>query len=402
MLSLADVRAARDRLDDVARWTKLARQGTISEKAGTDVLLKFENEQRTGSFKVRGATNRIRTLGTAERDDGVITASAGNHAQGVALAAQKSDVDAVVVMPEYASISKVRATRGYGAEVVLHGQDYDDAQDHAMSLASESNRTYVHAFDDEAVMAGQGTIGLELLEDRSDVDTVVVPVGGGGLISGVATAVKALDPSIRVVGVQAAGAAALESALEQGPSFELDSVDTIADGIATGQVGEKPLSVIQKHVDDVVTVTDSQIASALILLLEREKTLVEPSGAVPVAAVLESRFDFDDDSTIACVLSGGNIDLNLLSSVIRRGMVDRGRYVKLRTVVKDRPGALNDLLDVIADAGANIYAIEHDRTSRRLSMNATEIELALETRGPEHVEELLHRLREDHEVELMR
>ncbi|MFW5920043.1 MAG: threonine ammonia-lyase [Halanaeroarchaeum sp.] len=401
MLSNDDVLAARDRLADVVRHTKLQRQRTMSEKAGADVYLKFENEQRTGSFKVRGATNRIRTLGDAEREAGVVTASAGNHAQGVALAADRSDVDAVVVMPEYASITKIRATRGYGAEVVLHGEDYDDAQDRAHEIAAETGRTYVHAFDDEAVMAGQGTIGLEILEDLPAVDTVVVPVGGGGLIAGVATAIEAERPDVRIDGVQADGAASLAPSLEHGPSFELDAVDTIADGIATGQIGRAPFSVISERVDEVATVTDAQIASSLMLLLEREKSLVEPSGAVSVAAVLEGAFPYEEDEVVVCIVSGGNIDLILLSSMIRRGMVDRGRYLKLRTVLKDRPGALRDLIDVIAAEKANIYAIHHDRTSRRISMNATEVEIELETRGPDHVARIVDRLRERYDVEIL-
>jgi threonine dehydratase len=394
MLSLDEIEAARERVSDVALRTALESQRTFSRLTGADVQLKFENHQRTGSFKIRGATNRIRTMEPAEREAGVITASAGNHAQGVALAAQRSDVDAFIVMPEFAPISKVNATRSYGAEIELHGEDYADAQARAHELAAETDRTYVHAYEDEAVMAGQGTIGLELLEDCPELDTVIVPVGGGGLISGIATAIKSKKPEVRVIGVQADGAATVADSLDKGATERLDSVDTIADGIATGQVGSNTLPIIQEHVDEVVTVTDSQIASAVMLLLERAKTLVEGAGAVSIAAVLEEVIDYEDGEVIAPVLSGGNIDLNLLTTVLRRGLVDRGRYVKLRTVVKDRPGALRDFLDIVADEQANIYEINHERASQSLAMNATAIEMDLETRGRDHVEQLLERLRE--------
>ncbi|MFB6266864.1 MAG: threonine ammonia-lyase [Halodesulfurarchaeum sp.] len=395
MLDPDDVRAARERIGDAARHTPLQHSRHFSEMAGTRVHLKLENVQRTGSFKIRGATNRIRTLGEAEQAEGVITASAGNHAQGVALAAANSGVDATVIMPEGAPISKVNATRNYGATVRLHGEDYTAAQRKAHELAAETGLTYVHAFDDEMVMAGQGTIGLELLEDLPELDTVVVPVGGGGLISGIATAIKDRAPEVRVVAVQARGASTVADSLEKGSVQAIEDVDTIADGIATGQVGERPFAVIRERVDEVVTVSDAEIASAVILLLERAKTLVEGAGAVPLAAILEGRFDFDPDEDVVAVLSGGNIDLNLLTTVIMRGLVDRGRYIKINTVVKDKPGSLAELLDVVAEERANIYAIQHDRTSKDIAMNATEVELDLETRGHEHIESLLGRLREE-------
>jgi len=389
MLQLDDVLAARDRVSDVARHTPLDYSHTFSAMTGAEVHLKMEAFQRTGSFKIRGATNRIRTLSTPEQEAGVVTASAGNHAQGVALAANRSGVDSKVVMPETAPISKVKATRSYGAEVVLHGVDYDEAQAKAHELEDEEGRTYVHAFDDEYVMAGQGTIGLEIIEDLPELDTVVVPIGGGGLISGIATAIKAHDPDIRVVGVQASGASSVADSLQKGHPESLDSVDTIADGIAVRRVGEQTFPVIRERVDEVVTVTDDQIATALTLLLERGKTLVEGAGAVPLAALLEGQFVYDEDEVIVPALCGGNIDLNLLTTVIMRGLVDSGRYIKIRTVLKDRPGALDDLLDVLSDARANIYAIQHDRTNRDIAMNAAEVELDLETRGLDHVEALL-------------
>ncbi|WP_458188860.1 threonine ammonia-lyase [Haladaptatus sp. NG-WS-4] len=394
MLELEDVLAARERVAETARHTPLDYSHTFTRMTGAEVHLKLETFQRTGSFKIRGATNRIKTLSEEEKKAGVVTASAGNHAQGVALAATRVGVDSKIVMPEHAPISKVRATENYGAETVLYGEDYDMAAERAHQIEREEGRTYVHAFDDDAVMAGQGTIGLEIVDDLPDVETVVVPIGGGGLISGVATAIKGHDPDVRIVGVQAEGASSVADSLRKGSVQELESVDTIADGIATRSVGRQTFEVIDDRVDEVVTVSDSETAVALAYLLERGKTLVEGAGAVSLAAILEGKFDYADDEVVVPVLSGGNIDMNVLTTVIMRGLVETGRYLKIRTVLKDRPGSLRELLDVIADAQANIYAIQHDRTSRDIAMNATEVELDLETRGQEHVENLLESLRE--------
>jgi threonine dehydratase len=394
MLSLDDVRAARERVADVARHTPLEYSHTFSEMTDADVHLKLENFQRTGSFKIRGATNRIATLPDDAREAGVVTASAGNHAQGVALAATRAGVDAKVVMPEYAPISKLKATRRYGGEVVLHGADYAAAETRAHEIEREEGRTYVHAYDDWEVMAGQGTIGLEVVEDCPDLDTVVVPIGGGGLVSGVSVAVKEQLPDVRVVGVQAAGASSVADSLAKGAPVALDSVDTIADGIAVSRVGDRPFEVIGEYVDEVVTVTDEEIAVALTYLLERSKTLVEGAGAVALAALLFDAFEYERGEVVVPALCGGNIDLNLLTTVVMRGLVETGRYLKIRTVLKDRPGALSDLLAVVAAHGANIYAIRHDRTSREVGLADTEVELDLETRGPDHVEELCDAIRE--------
>ena len=391
MLELADVLAARDRVAETARETPLEYSNTYSTWTGADVHLKLENFQRTGSFKIRGATNKIAQLNDDERERGVVTASAGNHAQGVALAASRAGVDATIVMPEHAPISKVKATRSYGGDVVLHGIDYDTAAGRAHEIEAERGLTYVHAFDDPAVMAGQGTLGLEIAEQCPDVDTVVVPIGGGGLIAGVATAVTA-ETDARVIGVQAEGASSVAESLRKGSVVERDTVDTIADGIATRKVGESTFEVIEQRVDEVVTVTDAEIANAVTALLERSKTLVEGAGAVPLAAILEERFDYEDGETIVPALCGGNIDLNVLTNVVRRGLVERGRFLRVRTVLKDRPGALQELVDLLADTRTNIYAIEHDRASKDIAVNAAEVELDLETRGHEHVVELLDAL----------
>ena len=402
MLSLADVEAARDRIADVVRHTPLEYSYAFSEMTDADVHLKLETFQRTGAFKLRGATNRIATLSDAERDAGVVTASAGNHAQGVALAATRAGVDSKIVMPEHAPISKVEATARYGGQTVLHGADYDDAQAKAHEIERAEGRTYVHAFDDERVMAGQGTIGLEIVEDCPDVETVVVPVGGGGLISGIATAVKARNPDVRVIGVQAEGAASLPESLRTGSIAELDAVNTIADGIATRKVGERPFEVIRERVDEVVTVSDEEIAVALTYLLERSKTLVEGAGAVPLAALLFEHFDYEEGETIVPALCGGNIDTNQLTTVLVRGLVETGRYLKIRTVLRDRPGALQDLVEIIADRRANIYAIQHDRTSRDVAMNEADVEIDIETRGHDHIDEVLEALRDaGYEVEVL-
>ena len=393
MLTLENVLAADDRIRDVVRWTPLERSHSFSEETGADVALKLENFQRTGAFKIRGALNRIETLDDERKQAGVITASAGNHAQGVALAATRAGVDSTIVMPKFAPISKVKATRRYGGTVILHGEDYDAAQAHARELAETEDRTYVHAFDDEQVMAGQGTIGLEIVEDCPEVDTVVVPIGGGGLIAGIATAVTEQLEDVRVIGVQAEGASSARESLERGGIYEREEVDTIADGIATRRIGDRPFEVMKERVDEVVTVTDREIALALTLLLERTKALVEGAGAVPLAAVLSEAFDYEDDETIVPALCGGNINLNQLTTVVMRGLVQLGRYLKIRTVLKDRPGALQSLVNIIAESGANIYAIHHDRTSRKAAVNAAEVELEIETHDTEHAEELIAKLR---------
>ncbi|MCU4973693.1 threonine ammonia-lyase [Halobacteria archaeon AArc-m2/3/4] len=394
MLEYADVLSARERVSETSRHTPLEHSYTYSDMTGADVNLKLENFQRTGAFKIRGATNRIATLSATEKEAGVVTASAGNHAQGVALAATRVGVDATIVMPENAPISKVKATESYGAQVVLDGRDYAEAADRAHEIEREEGRTYVHAFDDEYVMAGQGTIGLEILEDCPDVQTVVVPIGGGGLISGIATAIKAEHPDVRVIGVQAEGASSAASSLEKGERITLDAVDTMADGIATRSIGEGTFAVIEERVDEVVTVSDPEIAMAVVYLLERSKTLVEGAGAVPLAALLFEKFDVEAGETVVPVISGGNIDLNTLTTVVMRGLVETGRYLKIRTVLKDRPGALEDLLAVLSAYRANIYAIQHDRTSRDIGMSDTEVEIDLETRGHEHVAELIDAMEE--------
>ncbi len=402
MLGFEDIEAARERVTETARHTPLSYSYAFSSMTGAEVFLKQEMLQRTGSFKIRGATNRIATLDAETLASGVVTASAGNHAQGVALAATRMGVNATVVMPEYAPISKVKATEAYGAEVILYGVDYDEAAERAREIERQEGRYFLPAFDDWEVMAGQGTLGLEIVEDLPDVETVVVPIGGGGLISGVATAVKGINPDIRVIGVQAEGASSAAPSLQKGSRVELDRVDTIADGIATRSIGEKPFQVIKERVDEVVTVSDAQIAVAIVTLLERGKTLAEGAGAVPLAALLAGAFEYDEGERIVPALCGGNIDMNLLSTVIVRGLTETDRYIRIRTVLPDRPGALESLVEIVSGKDANIYAISHDRTSRDISMDDTEIEIDLEMRGTDHVEALVSDLRANgYEVDIL-
>ncbi|MFB6108001.1 MAG: threonine ammonia-lyase [Haloplanus sp.] len=393
MLSFDDVVDARDRVSEVARRTPLEYSHAFSEMTGAEVHLKLENFQRTGAFKIRGAMNRIATLSEEARAAGVVTASAGNHAQGVALAATRAGVDAKIVMPEHAPVSKVKATERYGAEAVLYGADYSEAQAEAHRIEREEGRTYVHAFDDEMVMAGQGTIGLEIVEDCPEVETVIVPIGGGGLISGIATAVKAQVPDARVVGVQAEGASSAAESLQKGEIYERDSVDTIADGIATRRIGDLTFEVIKERVDDVVTVDDESIAIALTYLLERHKALAEGAGAISIAALLSGAVDYEQGEVVVPAICGGNIDLNVLTTVVMRGLVATGRYLRFRTILKDQPGALVALGEIIAEHRANITAFHHDRTSRDVAMNDARVELEVETRGPDHVDDLLAALR---------
>ena len=402
MIDLDDVLEAEPRVRETSRHTPTEYSNTFSNMTGAEVHLKMENRQRTGSFKIRGATNRIATLPEEAREAGVVTASAGNHAQGVALAASREGVDSTIVMPENAPFAKVEATRDYGAAVILHGVDYNEAAERAHAIEREAGRTYVHAFDDPKVIAGQGTIGLEIARDLPTVDTAVVAVGGGGLISGTATALKGSLDDVRVVGVQAAGAASAARSLQKGSIQELDGVDTIADGIATRSVGRQTFPIIEEYVDEIVTVSDDDIAMAVTHLLERTKSLVEGAGAVGLAAMLADAFDYEEGEVVVPALCGGNIDMNVLTTVLTRGLIRTGRYLQIRTVLKDRPGALETFLEILADHRANILAVDHDRASRDVQMNAAEVELDVETRGTDHVEELLTALRDaGYEVEVL-
>ncbi len=391
-VSLADVEAARTLLDGVASTTPVEETRWLSEIAGGRVLLKCENLQRTGSFKIRGAYVRMARLTEKERANGVVAASAGNHAQGVALAARLLGIKATVFMPEGAPIPKERATRGYGAEVIFHGKYVEDALVAARQFAEETGAVLIHPFDHCDIVAGQGTCGLEILEQVPDVETIVVPTGGGGLLAGIALAVKAIRPGVHVVGVQAAGAAAFPTSLAAGHPVALESMRTMADGIAVGLPGHITFAAVRDHVDEILTVSEESLSRALLLLIERAKLVVEPAGAAGVAAILDHPKHFAGPAVT--VLSGGNIDPLLLGKVIRHGMVADGRYLQIRVCVPDHPGGLATLLREVADAGANILEVVHGRTSAELGLDEVEVHLQMETRGPKHTELVLGRLRE--------
>jgi len=381
--TLADIEAARARIARLVRATPVSSSETLGRRSGRPVLLKAENLQRTGSFKIRGAANRVATLSDADRAAGVVTASAGNHGQAVALAAREAGVNATVFMPQAAPMAKVDATRSYGAEVVLSGEGYDEA--HAAACeAVEAGATLVHAFEDEAVIAGQGTLGLELVEQAPGMETLVVPIGGGGLAAGMAIALKELRPEVRIVGVQAAACAPLAGGGADG--------FTIADGIAVKKPGKLTSAILEDRLDEVVTVSDEEIAQAIVLLLERVKLVVEGAGAASVAALVNGRVA---GSGAACaVLSGGNIDASLLIEVARFGLTRAGRFLVLRTRIDDRPGALAKLLGLVAAEGVNVLSVEHHREGIDLPVTGTEVELTLATRDEEHCAEVIQRMAE--------
>ncbi|MDQ4130116.1 MAG: threonine ammonia-lyase [Actinomycetota bacterium] len=385
------VRAAARVLHDVVQATPVQPSRTLSRLAGVEVLLKCENLQRTGSFKLRGAYHRIARLEEGERAGGVVCASAGNHAQGVALAASLQGVPAIVFMPEQAPLPKVEATSSYGAEIRLVGASFDEALGAASELAEREGRVFVHPFEHPHVIAGQGTVGLELLAQVPAMGTVVVPVGGGGLVSGVAVAIKDARPQVRVVGVQAEGAAAFPASLAAGEPRRVEQCETIADGIAVSKPGRLTLAHVRTLVDEVVTVDDSTIARALVLLLERAKLVVEPAGAAGVAALLAGRFAAQPP--VVAVLTGGNLDPLVLQHLVTSGLTAEGRYLTLRTRVTDRPGELHGLLGLLASEGANVVAVEHHRYGRRLRLEEVEVVIELETRGHDHADRLRDSMR---------
>lgn len=393
-VTLEDVKKAQQALEGHVRPTPLFHSFNISTQIGLPVYLKAENLQRAGSFKVRGAFYKLSSLSAEERSRGVIAASAGNHAQGVAMAAQALGIASIICMPEGAPITKVTATEAYGAKVVLHGQTYDDAYQKAVELQQAHGYTFIHGFDDPYTVAGQGTIGLEIFQDLPDVATVFVPIGGGGLAAGVALALKALKPSVRVIGVQAAGAPAMYLSQRKGELVFTDSVRTIADGIAIKRPGKLNWELTQQFIDEIVLVDEEEIAQSILVLLERAKLMVEGAGAVAMAALLSGKAAHVQ-GPVCVILSGGNIDVNILSRIIERGLVKAGRYVRLSTFVPDRPGGLQRLLALIAQTGANVIDVHHERWLNKVTIGEVEIDLALETRDARHVEQILALLKRD-------
>ncbi|WP_329116720.1 threonine ammonia-lyase [Streptomyces sp. NBC_01353] len=391
-LILDDVRGAQKMLSGVARVTAMEGSRYLSSLVGAPVHLKCENLQRTGSFKLRGAYVRIAGLRPEQRAAGVVAASAGNHAQGVALASALLGVHSTVFMPVGAPLPKVAATREYGADVRLHGHVVDETLAAAEEYAAETGAVFIHPFDHPDIIAGQGTVGLEILEQCPEVRTILVGVGGGGLVAGIGLAVKSVRPDVKVIGVQAEGAAAYPPSLTAGHPVAIESPMTMADGIKVGRPGDVPFAIVQEYVDEIRTVSEDALSSALLLCLERAKLVVEPAGASPVAALLSDPKAFA--GPVVAVLSGGNVDPLLMQRILRHGMAAGGRYLSLRLRVTDRPGALATLLAVLTVVDANVLDVSHVRTDPRLGLTEAEVELHLETKGPEHCEEVAAALRD--------
>jgi threonine dehydratase len=405
MVTLSQIQSALVRVRKSIYISPCTRSETFSELTGNSIYLKLENRQRTGAYKERGALNKLLSLTAEERSQGVIAASAGNHAQAVAYHASNLGIRARIVMPLATPLIKVSATRGYGGDVVLHGANYDEAYEEALRLSAQEGLTFVHAFDDDAVIAGQGTLGLELLEQHPDLEVVIVPIGGGGLIGGIGCALKETNPRIQVIGVQPARLPSVKVALSQGKPVTLPSAVTIADGIAVRRVGVRTLPLIQKYVDDIVTVEEEEIANAVLLLLEREKILAEGAGAAALAALVNRRIPMIRDSRtgdstargktgkkVVAIVSGGNIDVTLLARIIERGLVKDGRLVRLRVHLPDYPGALHRLTGILAEHRANIVETSYDRAYHNVNLGDTAIDITMETRGPDHIAELISAL----------
>ena len=385
MLTLDKVYHAAFTLKDVIRETAIIPSPKLSKT--NNVFLKTENLQLTGSFKVRGAGYMISQLSAEEKARGVIACSAGNHAQGVALASAKYGIKSIICLPDGAPISKVEATKGYGAEVVMVKGVYDDAYKHALELRDKMGYTFVHPFDDEDVIAGQGTVGLEILNELKDLDAVVVPIGGGGLISGIAYVIKHLAPHVKVYGVQAAGAPSMYNSVKDGKIERLGAVSTIADGIAVKEPGENTFKLVSEYVDEIVTVTEGEISSAILALIEQHKMIAEGAGAVAVAAVMFDKLPIKNKNVV-CVVSGGNIDVTILSRVIERGLLTSGRTCNLCIELMDKPGQLQQVSSIIASLGGNVISVHHERASEKMDINGCYLRIVLETRNYEHIDSI--------------
>ncbi|OEF98755.1 threonine ammonia-lyase [Desulfuribacillus alkaliarsenatis] len=389
---------AKTRLAGIIHRTPLVYANIFSELSGCQVYMKFEQLQKTGSFKIRGAYNKIMTLTDEEKHKGVIASSAGNHAQGVALAATKASISSTIVMPEGAPLAKVKATKGYGADIVLHGKVFDEAYQKAREIQAETGATFIHAFDDLQIVAGQGTIGIELIEDLPDVDAVLVPVGGGGLISGIGVAIKQANPKIKVIGVEAEGAASMYVSLKAKKPVAIKEVTTIADGIALKEPGKLNYEIAEHCMDDLVTVSDEEIARTMLTLLERNKQMVEPSGATALAALIAENNQALrtqlKGKKVAVILSGGNVDVNLVSMIIEQGLMKAGRYLRFMVSVPDRPGNLQKIIEVLVNQKVNIISLEHFRVGSRITLGRTEIEFVVETIDFDHIKTIKKTLEE--------
>lgn len=394
MINLQTIYEAKETIKNIVAKTPLAYAPYLSEMSECEVYLKKENLQVTGAFKIRGAYNKIATLSDAQRDCGVIAASAGNHAQGVALSASLFSIKAVIVMPESTPLTKINGVRHYGAEVILAGTNYDEAYAYAKEYGNKHALTFVHPFEDAAVIAGQGTVGLEILENCENLDAVIVPIGGGGLIAGIATAIKETNPSIRIIGVTASGAPAFKNSFALKEAIDSTTVRTIADGIAVRDTSKITLEYALKYVDEIIAVDDAEIASAILYLLEKQKLVVEGAGAVGVAALLHHKIENIKNKRVAVVLSGGNMDVTLLSVIIEKGLLKSGRKMKLTVTLIDKPGSLMRFTQILQDLNANIVHIAYDRTSISLDYGDANVTVHMETKGKEHqkqIEEVLHK-----------
>ena len=399
-LELKDFELAQERLRPILHHTELDLSSTFSAMTGGRIYLKCENRQKTGSFKIRGASNKIAAMIERGESCPVVASSAGNHAQGVAYAAKKFGIGATIVMPKAAPIAKIQATEGYGAKVVLAGDCYDDAYARACEICREEGAAFLHPYNDPEVIAGQGTLGMEILGDLPAVDIVIVPAGGGGLLAGVAAAVKQLNPRVKVYGVQAEGADAIARSFREGKLVTTQTASTIADGIAVKAPGDITVELINRYADGVLTVSDTEIADAILLLLERCKQVVEPAGATPLAAVLNGKLDVKG-KRVVCVLSGGNIDVSFVQSIIEQGMAARHRRIRFTARLLDKPGSLVQVLNILAESGANILTIEHDKLAAGLNPNETKVHIACEVGGKAHGQAVLDELKNHgYEVEL--
>ena len=393
-VTLTDIQAARERLQGVIVPTPIIDDARLSREIGAKASLKAESLQKAGSFKIRGAFNKISQLSDDEKKRGVIAASAGNHAQGVALAAQLLGVKATIVCPEFAPLTKINATKGYGAEVILKGSILDESIAYSRELAAEHGYTMVHAFDDEKIIAGQGTIGLEIINAMPDVTTVVVPIGGGGLMSGIASAAKSLKPEVRMVGVQAENSSWVKPSFEAGRPVDAHMSPTIADGIAVKRPGEVTLPILRQYVDEIVEVSDDEIARGIFFASQNNRLVVEGGGAATLGALLAKKVDISPDEKVCVLLSGGNIDANLLARVLEQVLVRQGRYIMLKMLVMDRPGMLAGALDAVAEARANVIEVFHRRSMWLAPLGRVGIELLLEVRDNDHAEEVIAQMRE--------
>ena len=387
-----EIEAAKVKVDQVIFRTPMILSDALSHLTGKEVYLKLENLQKTGSFKIRGAYHKLSRFNSLMRKRGVIAASAGNHAQGVALASSLLGIRATIVMPQGASLAKQMATRSYGGEVILYGQDVDEALRYAKGLAGKE-KAFIHPYDDEEVIAGQGTLGLEILEEVPDVEGIIVPVGGGGLISGIATIVKKRRPRVKIIGVQSSHVPSALASLRKKRIVEVEAEPTLADGIAVRRVGEITFPIIQKRVDEIVTVEEDEIASAILLLMERKRIVAEGAGATPVAALLSKQVKIKPRKLVL-VISGGNIDVHLLDQIIEKGLTQTGRMARFEVLLRDVPGSLTKLTGLVAQHHANILHIIHERAARDIPIGFSKVILILETRGPDHVREIKKRLKE--------